>query len=327
MRWTFLLVHVTLLSVVAKKKKKRGGPPPKPKEDEGPCQGMGFYSKQIAKLCAAHYPPDDKTQDVWVVQFYTQNNREVLEARLPYEGLGMTLGKTGEVKIGAVDCSMDAHLNVGFCVKQDISIFPTTRVIIQGHKYDYSGLHNLDSLTRFVQVSRERLANVECKVKGLFDEPRKDFVAPLCTETFPPKFSESIPWIVAFYEEGDRKWDKVLKSSLNKIAEKYHNHPPLKERDQNVKEKKVRISVGAVECGDRKQDCGQFEVTKFPTLRFYESTTKYTSYDEKSFKADKLKTWGDDLLRESLRPKHKQEEEEEDDEEEAEESEGKKEEL
>jgi len=79
----------------------------------------------------------------------------------------------------------------------------------------------LDSVKKFKEMDEA----LKCDVKGVFTDGSKDSALPLCTTSFPPNV-ESMPWLVSFYEKGDPNKDKTMRTTLNKIAEKYGNTPP-----------------------------------------------------------------------------------------------------
>jgi len=286
---SFLWCFVSLSVVDAKA--------PKGKSTEGgskACSHTGFYSKKIVPLCQAHFP-DEVSKHVWVVQFYHQSVNKVVAGKSAFEGLAKIADEL-DVKIGAVDCQ---H-NQEFCAKKSISEAPVTRVILEGQKRDYTGDHDLESLKAFIKESVDKLQEVKCEVKGVFNDLNKDSVVPLCTGSLPPA-DGPVPWMVAFYEAGDRNKDKTLRSTLNKLADKFGNVPPMK---TGGKKKALKLKIGAVDCGHTDSDCAKFEVTSFPTIRFYASGAEPKTFDS-FFDSDEIKTWAGERLKEAALPKPK----------------------
>merc|ERR1711879_841554 len=143
-----------------------------------------------------------------------------------------------------------------------------TRVLFQGHQRDFTGEHTVEKIQAFVKESMKRFKDLDeamkCSVKGVFTDGKKDAALPLCTSSFPLNLDQS-PWLVSFYESGDRNKDKTMRSVMNKLAEKFGNVPPKK---MDAKGKKQKMRVGAVDCSEQK-GCEELGATSFPTLRFY----------------------------------------------------------
>merc|ERR1712217_851441 len=96
---------------------------------------------------------------------------------------------------------------------------------------EFEGEHTLKGLKSFIKDSAKRVKDMEealkCNVKGVFTDAGKDATIPLCTNKFPPAL-EPVPWLISFYESGDKNKDKTMRSVMNKLAEKYGNAPPKK---------------------------------------------------------------------------------------------------
>lgn len=262
------------------------------------CSHTGFYSKKVVPLCEKHFP-EASSKNAWVVQFYHPYVQKVHEAREGYEALAAASDKALDgAKVGAVDCQQ----NQEFCAKQGVREAPTTRVIATGRTRDFEGEHTLEGLQGFFADSLKRFKDMDealkCDVKGLFTDPMKDQVLPLCTSSFPPAL-EPLPWLISFYESGDVNKDKTMRSTLNKLADKYGNVPPKKVDAKNKKPLKLR--VGAVECG-KGNDCAKFGVSTFPTVRFYSQGSEPKEFDSFIDK-DELKQFADARLKEMPKPK------------------------
>jgi len=221
------------------------------------------------------------------VQFYHSGVRKVFDQREVFEELASKKLMSGsvQVKIGAVDCAQNGE----FCAKQGISQAPTTRVMQAGNAREFTGEHTLEALEGFVKESGKRFKEMEealnCDVKGLFTDPKKDATIPLCASSFPPSL-EALPWVVSFYESGDRNKDKTMKGTMNRLAEKNGNSPPKK-----VDSKKVpKVRFGAIDCAEEKNDCSKFGVSSFPTVRWYQSGVDPVDFDS-FFDSDELKKW------------------------------------
>merc|ERR1712187_411340 len=89
-------------------------------------------------------------------------------------------------KIGAVDCQQNGE----FCGTNGIREVPSTRIIFQGQMKEFEGDHSLNNLKVFIKDSVSRFEDMakalQCGVKGLFTDPKKDAAIPLCTGIFPP---------------------------------------------------------------------------------------------------------------------------------------------
>eukprot|EP00440_Ansanella_granifera_P075326 gb/GFBE01081747.1/.p1 GENE.gb/GFBE01081747.1/~~gb/GFBE01081747.1/.p1 ORF type:complete len:361 (+),score=123.04 gb/GFBE01081747.1/:1-1083(+) len=246
------------------------------------CSHTGFYTKKVVPLCEAHFP-EASSKNTWIVQFYHPGIKKVFDQREAYEQLAAEPDKIPGVKVGAVDCAQNGK----FCAKQGIDQAPTTRVMLHGNVREFTGEHTLEALRAHITESAVRFKEMEealnCDVKGLFNDPKKDSTVSLCTSKFPPS-TEPLPWLVSFYESGDRNKDKTMKGTMNRLAEKYGNSPPKKLNSK--KEPKVR--VGAIDCSEDKNDCSQFGVTTYPTVRWYQSGADPVDFDS-FFDSDELK--------------------------------------
>lgn len=254
------------------------------------CSHTGFYSKKVVPLCEAHFP-DSSSKNAWVVQFYHPYVKKVHDSREAVEDLAAAPDQISGAKVGAVDCAQ----NKEFCAKQGIREAPTTRIMLHGNSRDFSGEHTAEGLRKFVGESvgrfKEMEALLDCEVPGLFNDPKRDATVPLCVDKFPPSL-EATPWVVSFYEAGDRNKDKTMKSVMNKLAEKYGNNPPKK---VDAKAKTLKIRFGAVSCGD-KNDCSKLGVSKSPTVRWYQADGEPADFDS-FFDKDELKQWADARLK------------------------------
>ncbi|CAE8600371.1 unnamed protein product, partial [Polarella glacialis] len=262
------------------------------------CSHTGFYSKKVVPLCEKHFP-DPASKNVWVVQFYHPQVQQVVSQRESFEELASAPEKLGGgAKVGAVDCAQNAE----FCQKQGVREAPTTRILLGGQSREFSGSQpTAEELRAFVEESKQRFKDMAealtCDAKGLFTDQMKDVAMPLCTANFPPSL-EPVPWLVSFYEPGDRNKDKTMRSTLNKLAEKYGNVPPKKDAKNS---KPLKLRVGAVDCSHSKSDCVKHGVTSFPTVRFYRSGAPPVDFDEK-FDKDELKKWTEQRLKEIPKP-------------------------
>merc|ERR1712187_1076640 len=100
---------------------------------------------------------------------------------------------------------------------------------------------------------------LKCNIKGVFTDAGKDATIPLCTNKFPPAL-EPVPWLISFYESGDKNKDKTMRSVMNKLATKYGNLPP-KKVDAKAK-KTLKLRVGAVDCSEQ-TGCGDLGIASF----------------------------------------------------------------
>jgi len=253
------------------------------------CSHTGFYSKKVVPLCERHFP-EESSKNVWIVQFYHPHVKKVHEVRDAYEELA--LAAPNGVKVGAVDCAQNGQ----FCAKHGIREAPTTRAISASRVRDFEGEHTSEGLKKFIADSAQRFKEmdeaVKCEIKGLFNDPLKDAALPLCTASFPPSL-EPVPWIVAFYEMGDRNKDKTMKTVLNKISQKYGGYPPKK---LDAKKKTLKLHTGAVDCSNAGNNCEQLGVTSLPTVRFYRSGAEPVEFDS-FIDTDELKQWADARLK------------------------------
>jgi len=268
-----------LLAAVASQGKPSGG-------GSKSCSHTGFYPKKIVPLCENHFP-DISSKHPWLVQFYHPGVRKVHDQRDDFEQLASKKLMSGgaPVKVGAVDCAQNGE----FCAKQGISQAPTTRAIHAGNSRELTGEHTLAALEKFVEESGKRFKELDealrCEVKGLFTDAKKDSTIPLCTSSFPPSL-EALPWVVSFYESGDRNKDKTMKGTMNRLAEKNGNSPPKKADSRKV----PKVRFGAIDCSEEKNNCGKFGVSTFPTVRWYQSGVDPVDFDS-FFDSDELKTW------------------------------------
>lgn len=246
-------------------------------------------------LCEAHFP-DQTAKNPWAVQFYHSLVKKVHDSREAFEQLASSTDQLEGTKVGAVDCQ---H-NTEFCAKQGIREAPTFRVLHNGNTLEFEGETSVDALLSFVKESLKRFADMEealqCSVKGLFPDAKKDVAIPLCTTKLPPS-TEALPWMVAFYETGDRNKDKTIRSVMNKLGEKYGNIPPKKD----AKKKVTKLRVGAVDCNGPKQDCEALGIKSLPTVRFYQSGKEPMDFDS-FFDKDEIKQWADARLKEMPKP-------------------------
>jgi thioredoxin-like negative regulator of GroEL len=261
------------------------------------CSHTGFYSKKVVPLCERHFP-EESSKNAWVVQFYHPYVQKVHQAKESYEQLAASPDKLSGAKVGAVDCQHNGE----FCAKQGIRDAPTTRIISGARAIDFEGTHSVEALETFITNSMKRFKEMEealkCNVKGLFTDAMKDATLPLCTSSFPPPLEE-VPWIVSFYDTGDRNKDKAMRNTLNKMAEKYGNTPPKK---LDAKKKKpLKIRIGAVDCSSKDNDCEQFGVTSLPAVRFYSAGAEPKEF-ESFFDSDELKQWAEAKLKEMPKP-------------------------
>jgi|Transcript_117460 thioredoxin-like negative regulator of GroEL len=284
-------IYAVLLSLAAagSAKKSSGG--------SKACSHTGFYSKKVVPLCERHFP-EESSKNAWVVQFYHPYVKKVHDAKEGYEQLAANPDKLSGAKVGAVDCQQNGE----FCAKQGIRDAPTTRIISGSRSIDFEGEHSAEALETFITNSMNRFKEMEeamkCNVKGLFTDGMKDSALPLCTSSFPPPL-EPVPWIVSFYDVGDRNKDKAMRNTLNKIAEKYGNTPPKKVDKKSKKPLKLR--VGAIDCSSKANDCVQFGVTSLPTVRFYRTGAEPMDF-ESFIDSDELKQWADSKLKEMPKP-------------------------
>jgi len=262
------------------------------------CAHTGFYSKKVVPLCETHFP-DETSKNAWVVQFYHPYVQKVFDAKEAFEQLASNPQKIGGAKVGAVDCQNNGE----FCAKHGIQTAPTTRVMLHSSSRGYEGEHTLDALQAFVLDSMKRFKDTEealqCNVKGVFPDPKKDATWPLCTSKFPPSL-ETTPWMISFYEAGDRNKDKTMRSVMNKIAEKYGNHPPKKVDAK--KKKPLKMRVGSVECHAQAEGCKKFGISSFPAVRFYRYGADPIEFDS-FFDKDELVQWADTQLANMPKPK------------------------
>jgi len=257
------------------------------------CSHTGFYSKKVIPMCLSHFP-EESSKNAWVVQFYHPWVQKVHEAQAGYEKLAAAGGKIEGAKVGAIDCKE----NQEFCATHGVSGVPTTRILSAGRSREFEGEYTEDALVSWVSDSMKRFKDMDealkCDLKGLFTDPMKDSALPLCTASFPPTL-EPVPWMVSFYETGDRNKDKTMRTKLNKIAERYGNTPPKKVDAKNKKPLKMR--VGAVDCSNKKNDCETLGITSFPTVRFYSSWAEPKDFDS-FIDTDELKQFADARLKE-----------------------------
>mmetsp|Transcript_101958 Transcript_101958/g.287786 ORF Transcript_101958/g.287786 Transcript_101958/m.287786 type:complete len:321 (+) Transcript_101958:49-1011(+) len=254
------------------------------------CSHTGFYSKKVVPLCEKHFP-DDASKNPWVVQFYHPYVKENFESKAAFEGLAATTDQIQGAKVGAVDCMNNGE----FCAKHGIRKAPTTRVTLHGNTREFEGDHTLEALQAFVRDSMKKFEAAEealkCNIKGVFTDNKKDAAVPLCLSSFPPS-TESFPWLISFYESGDRNKDKTMRSVMNKLAEKFGNNPPKK---VDAKKKALKVRVGAVECTDQ-GGCGDLGITSFPAARFYSSWAEPADFDS-FFDREELQKWTDAKLK------------------------------
>lgn len=280
-----LLAYASCAALGAKKEKATAG-------GSKVCSHTGFYSKKIVPLCEKHFP-DDSAKNIWIVQFYHPQVKKNLEAREAFEAFAKDEQALSGGKVGAVDCAQNSE----FCAKHGIREAPTTRAILHGNARDFKGEHTAERLQAFIKESVAKFRDMEealkCDAKGLFSDPKKDSAQPLCTETFPPSL-EQVPWLISFYEQGDRNKDKTMRSSMNKLADKYGNAPPKK---VDAKKKALKLRVGAVECGGQEAGCAALGVTKLPTVRFYRAGADPVDFDS-FFDSDEVKQFADARLKE-----------------------------
>lgn len=258
------------------------------------CSHTGFYSKKVVPLCEAHYP-DAASKNAWVVQFYHPRVQKNLDTKEAFEALAGVSEKTLGAKVGAVDCAQNGE----FCAKHGIQKAPTTRVLALGNVRDFEGEHELEALQKFVKTTTNRFQEMQkaldCKVRSIFKDPSKDAALPLCTNTFPLS-TEAVPWLVSFYESGDKNKDKTMRTTMNKLAEKFGNSPPKKADSK----KPLRMRVGAVDCSEQ-EGCGDLGATTLPTVRFYADpiAMDYDSF----FDREEIQKWAEARLKEVPKPK------------------------
>eukprot|EP00931_Biecheleriopsis_adriatica_P105686 TRINITY_DN80231_c0_g1_i1.p1 TRINITY_DN80231_c0_g1~~TRINITY_DN80231_c0_g1_i1.p1 ORF type:complete len:378 (+),score=107.22 TRINITY_DN80231_c0_g1_i1:28-1161(+) len=259
------------------------------------CSHTGYYGKKIVPLCESHYP-EISSKHTWVVQFYHPGVQKVFDQREAFEQLAAEPEKIDGVKVGAVDCQQNGK----FCSKQGITEVPTTRVMQSGNAREYTGEHTLEALRTYIAESMVRFKQMaealNCDVKGLFSDAKKDATIPLCASSFPPAL-EPLPWIVSFYESGDRNKDKTMRGTMNRLAEKYGNSPPKKV--DNKKTPKIRF--GAIDCSEEKNDCSKFGVTTYPSVRWYQSGVDPVDFDS-FFDSDELKQFASARLKAMPKP-------------------------
>lgn len=255
------------------------------------CSHTGFFSKKIVPLCEQHFP-DSASKNLWVVLFYHPQVQKVHDGRGAFEELAADTSRIEGAKVGAVDCLQ----NNEFCMKQGVRSVPATRVMLQGNMHEFEGelTDNAEALLAFVTASVTRFREIEkvlnCGVKGLFADPKKDATVPLCTANFPPAL-DAAPWLVSFYDSGDRNKDKTMKGTMNKLAEKYGNSPPKK-----LSKKSPKVRFGAIECGHKDNDCEALGISSYPTVRFYRADAEPATFDS-YFDKDDLKQWTDSILK------------------------------
>eukprot|EP00927_Polykrikos_kofoidii_P046788 TRINITY_DN4091_c0_g2_i2.p1 TRINITY_DN4091_c0_g2~~TRINITY_DN4091_c0_g2_i2.p1 ORF type:complete len:322 (+),score=74.45 TRINITY_DN4091_c0_g2_i2:38-967(+) len=258
------------------------------------CSHTGFFTKKVVPLCEQHFP-DDQSKHAWVVQFYHPYVKKCVETRGAYEELAAD-PKLG-AKIGAVDCQQNGE----FCAKHGISEAPTTRAFFRGNLIDFEGEHSLDGLQKFVKGSADRFKEMEkalaCEVKGVFTDPKKDAAVPLCVGKTPPSVDAG-PWLVSFYESGDRNKDKTMRSVMNKLAEKFGNAPPKK---TDKKKTALKLRVGAVECSDQ-GGCASMGISSFPAVRIYSKGADPVDYDS-FFDREEIQKWANGRLKELSKAK------------------------
>eukprot|EP00928_Gymnodinium_smaydae_P032805 TRINITY_DN23672_c0_g1_i1.p1 TRINITY_DN23672_c0_g1~~TRINITY_DN23672_c0_g1_i1.p1 ORF type:complete len:327 (+),score=82.90 TRINITY_DN23672_c0_g1_i1:54-983(+) len=258
------------------------------------CAHTGFYSKKVVPLCEKHYP-DESSKHVWVIQFYHPYVQENFLTKQAFEDLASAPEKIGGAKVGAVDCQQ----NGDFCAKHGIRKAPTTRVIQRSDSREFQGEHNTKALQAFVHETTKMFVEaaeaLDCKVKGVFTDAKKDAAVPLCTKKFPPSL-DTFPWLVAFYESGNVNKDKTMRSVMNKLAEKFGNAPPKK---VDAKKKPTKIRVGAVECTDQ-SGCDELGITSFPAVRFYRKGADPVDFDS-FFDREEVQKFADAQLK--LMPK------------------------
>lgn len=261
------------------------------------CSHTGFYSKKIVPLCEKHFP-EASSKHAWVVQFYHPYVKKVQESKGALEALAAAPKRIEGAKVGAVDCQQ----NGPFCAKHGINEAPTTHVLVGGAKQEFIGEHTEKALEAFIKESLKRLRELgergmNCPVKGVFIDAKKDSTIPLCTKEFPPSL-EPLPWLIGFYEAGDRNKDKTFKSTMNKLAEKYGNSPPKK---PDLK-KSPRLRFGAISCGQGDNDCEGLGVSTYPAVRFYSSGADPVDFDS-FFDKDELKQFAEASLKAMPKPK------------------------
>jgi thioredoxin-like negative regulator of GroEL len=248
-------------------------------------------------MCERHFP-EESSKNAWVVQFYHPYVQKVHDSRESFEELASSGDKLGGAKVGAVDCAQNGE----FCAKQGIRDAPTTRLLLNGRVRNFEGEHTLEALTGFIANSLKRFKEMDealtCDAKGLFTDPMKDVVIPLCTASFPPAM-EPVPWIISFYESGNHNKDKTMRKTMNKIAEKYGGTPPKKIDAKNKKPLKLR--VGVIECSNKANDCEKLGITTLPTTRFYSKGAEPKDFDS-LIDSDELKQWADARLKEMPKP-------------------------
>lgn len=279
----FTFCALVFFAVVEAKKGTSGG--------SKACSHTGFYTKKVVPLCESHFP-EASSKHLWVVQFYHPYVKKVHEGQAAYEGLAAGTDKIDGAKVGAVDCKE----NQEFCAKQGIREAPTTRVLMQGNVREFEGVVSVENLQAFVKETVQRFKDMEaaldCNVKGIFKDPKIDSTIPLCTKTFPPSL-EPVPWIVSFYDSGDRNKDKAMKNTMNKLADKYGNNPPKK---VDAKKKTLRMRFGAIECGHADNDCESLGVNTYPTIRFYRAGADPVDF-ESFFDKDEVKQFAEAQLK------------------------------
>jgi len=280
-----LFAYASSVAFCAKKEKATAG-------GSKACSHTGFYSKKIVPLCEKHFP-DDSSKNIWIVQFYHPYVKKVAETREAFEEFAKDEKGLAGGKVGAVDCAQNGE----FCAKHGIQEAPTSRAILHGHSRDLHGEHTVEALQAFLEESVAKLKEMQeatkCDVKGLFTDPMKDSALPLCTANFPPSL-EQVPWLISFYEQGDVNKDKTMRSTMNKLAEKYGNTPPKK---VDAKKKTLRLRVGAVECTRQEAGCADLGISQVPTVRFYRAGAEPVSFDS-FFDSGELKQFADARLKE-----------------------------
>lgn len=251
---------------------------------------LASIQKKVVPMCERHFP-DASSKNAWVLQFYHPHVQKNVQSKEAFEQLAADAASFGDLKVGAVDCQQNGE----FCSKHGIQEAPTTRFLLRGQKQEFDGSeHTLEALKAFVKNSRGRIEDMEealkCTVKGVFTDPGKDSTIPLCADRFPPSL-DPLPWLISFYESGDRNKDKTMRSAMNKLGDKFGNCPPKK---ASCKKGPAKVRVGAVSC---EGNCGELGISTFPTVRFYKNGAEPVDFDS-FFDREELQVWTEARIKE-----------------------------
>jgi len=146
-------------------KGKEGSSSGKKGKSSGKCKAGGLYTPKsgVDSFCSKNFPPTSDTENGYFVEFYAPWCGHCKALKPKWKKLAKAVAKKDNLKVGAVDCTIDQAI----CQRYGVQGYPTIKFFRNGKAVDYKGAREVQPMLQFGEREMRK------KKKGKKKAPKK----------------------------------------------------------------------------------------------------------------------------------------------------------